>query len=166
MHTLNTQKEQRALLLYEAQNTGMGPLLAPQEAFWDHWGFTPWQHGVFAGVARGQRFVKDGILGAVAEYWAWDCIAWDIGTPEEREALWASLTPLPEVMTQRFVFLTAPTSLKRRIRSFSWGFRGYGEFYTYWPDDANNAQAKLPRDLTDLVEMALRLHIQTIMPTT
>lgn len=93
--------------------------LAADDEFWRHWGFEAWNQGPLAGVARRQRFVKDGLLGPIAEYRAWDHILWDAGQPEDREALWSALQPRPELMTQRFLFLLPEAGPVRRIKSFS-----------------------------------------------
>ena len=159
-------------------------ILAPKTAFWEHWGFEPWSFGRLAGVARRQHFVKDGFLGRIAEYTAWDHIVWVAGTADDREALWHSLAPRPEVMTQRFLFLLpepnqgeeaiepetgraagtasllrrskTPPGPGRRIKSFWLGFRGYAEFYEYWPGAHPAANKdKIPPDLGGLVELAL-----------
>lgn len=134
-------------------------MLAPLDRFWDHWGFEPWSLGPFTGVAREQRFVKDGFLGPIAEYRAWDCVVWDAGTEEDREDLWRAVRPLPEIMTQRFVFLLENPWMERRIRSFSLGFRGYVEFYAYRPDGAGGSGTPGVKDLTDLVDMGVRFSI-------
>ncbi len=123
-------------------------------AFWDHWGFAPWRHGAFEGVARTQRFVKDGFLGKIAEYHAWDCIVWRCGTAAEREALWSSLRPVPDVMTQRFLFLLEDPWPGRRIRSFWLGVRGFAEFFACRPELEADTE---PRDLTGLVRLAGKL---------
>jgi hypothetical protein len=104
-------------------------------------------------VARKQRFTKDGILGGVAEYHAWDYILWSTGSAAEREQLWRSLAPLPDVMTQRFLFLLDTPWPTRRIRSFWLGARGYVEFYAYWPGVSPRED---PVDLTGLVHLAMR----------
>lgn len=131
--------------------------------FWEHWGFKPWNRGALSGVARKQHFVKDGFLGRIAEYDAWDYIIWSPGSAEEREELWQSLAPLPDVMTQRFLFLLEENPWKkRRIRAFTFGFRGFAEYYAYWPeawlhpDDPVSSQ-KEPQDLTGLVRLGMRL---------
>ncbi|CAK7054183.1 MAG: hypothetical protein DELT_01140 [Desulfovibrio sp.] len=134
----------------------IGRALEPLHEFWDHWGFEPWAEGPFAGVARRQRFVKDGFLGTIAEYMAWDCIAWRAGTHEEREALWRSIKPLPEIMTQRFLFLVDEPWTKRRVQSFSWGFKGYAEFYAYRPSPEGGIGGTGVKDLADLVDMGVR----------
>lgn len=128
--------------------------LSPLHDFWRHWGFEPWSRPPFAGVSRGQRFVKDGILGRVAEYRAWDGIVWACGNAQEREALWRRCKPLDDVFTQRFLFIVDDPWAERRIRSFAWGFLGYLEFYAYWP--GKEAHEKV-RDLTGLIDIALRL---------
>lgn len=137
----------------------IGRILEPLDAFWDHWGFEPWSRGPFIGVARRQRFIKDGFLGPIAEYRAWDCIVWASGTGEDREKLWRSLRPRPEVMTQRFVFLVENPWTERRIRSFLLGFRGYAEFYAYRPAPDGGRGCTDAKDLTTLVDMGIRLSL-------
>ena len=128
-----------------------GDFLASQKNLWEYWGFEPWQQGSFAGVARRQRFVKGGLLGPVAEYSAWEAIVWVPGTVEEREHLWHSCVPIPDTITQRFLFLLEAPWSRRRIRSFALGFRGFLEFYAYWPGAKSHPKA---RDLTGLVDLA------------
>lgn len=128
-------------------------LSAPHD-FWEHWGFAPWSSGQLSGVARTQRFVKDGLLGSIAEYQAWEAILWEPGTEEQRRALWRSRTPLTEVLTQRFLFLLPDPWPERRIRSFLFGLRGYVEFFAYCPGRPGHDKV---RDLTGLVDLALAL---------
>lgn len=125
--------------------------------FWDHWGFEPWEMGPLAGVSRHQHFIKDGFLGRIAEYRAWDCIVWAPGAEEDRKNLWNTMRPLKDVMTQRFLFLVPNPWPERRIKSFFLGFRGYVEFYAYWPTPGGGTSAKEVKDLADLVDMGLRL---------
>jgi len=139
-------------------DTALGQRLAPLHDFWEYWGFVPWQQGPFVGVSRRQRFVKGGLLGTIAEYAGWEAIVWNVGTQEERDALWHAAKPLPDIMTQRYVFLVENPWAGRKIRSFSWGFRGYFEFYAYWPTFPAQAKA---RDLTGLVDLALRIDAHT-----
>ena len=135
----------------------LGDHLARIDAFWEHWGFEPWSKGPFAGVSRQQRFIKDGFLGPIAQYQAWDCIVWQTGTEKDRNNLWNSLSPLEDVMTQRFLFILEDPWPNRRIKSFALGFKGYLEFYAYWPIPVGGASAKEIKDLADLVDMGLHL---------
>lgn len=135
-------------------STNLGEQLITLHDFWDHWGFVPWKQGVFEGVSRRQRFVKGGFLGPIAEYGAWEAIVWAAGNQEEREVLWHSCTALPEVMTQRYLFLVDNPWSGRKIRSFAWGFKGYVEFYAYWPNFQAERKVK---DLTGLVDLALTI---------
>lgn len=135
----------------------IGPMLEPLSEFWEHWGFEPWSRGGLVGVSRLQRFVKDGFLGCIAEYRAWDCLVWDAGGEEDRRELWRHVKPMPEVMTQRFVFLLEDPWPERRIRSFLFGLRGYVEFYGYNPLSPGGAASVAAKDLTELVHMGVRL---------
>ncbi|MDR1709263.1 MAG: hypothetical protein LBS70_06035 [Candidatus Accumulibacter sp.] len=122
--------------------------------FWRHWGFEPWAEAPFAGVSRRQRFVKSGLLGRVAEFFAWDFIVWSSGTEEDRKTLWEKRGPMPEIISQRFLFLLEKPWNERRMRSFSLGFQGYLEFFAYCPGSAGHAKAK---DLTGLVDLCCGL---------
>lgn len=135
----------------------IGDHLAHIDDFWDHWGFEPWTLGPLAGVSRAQHFIKDGFLGRIAEYRAWDCIVWRAGDGGDREKLWNAVRPLNDVMTQRFLFLVHDPWPQRRIKSFFWGFKGYLEFYAYCPTPEGGTSAREIRDLADLVDMGLRL---------
>ena len=141
------------------------PLSRPEQLaavpdFWEHCGFVPWSRGCLAGVSREQHFIKDGFLGRIAEYRAFDCIIWEAGSEDEREALWRALAPLPEVMTQRFLFVRNDPVPRRRIRSFWGGLRGFAEFYSFWPGaEKGNA----PRDLAGLILLALEVENKRVL---
>jgi len=122
--------------------------------FWAHWGFEPWSESPFIGVSRRQRFVKSGLLGKVAEFYAWDGIVWVSATDEERAGLWYSRKAMPDIITQRFLFLLENPWAERRIRSFLLGFRGYVEFYAYYPGSNFHPRVK---DLTGLVDLGMNL---------
>ena len=126
--------------------------------FWEHWRFVPWSYGPFRGVERDARFVKDGVLGPVAEYKAWDYIVWQSGSAEERADFWKSVKPLPDVMTQRFLFVLPDPWPERRIRSFFLGLKGYVEFYACWPGaERQGSHNEKIKDLAGLVELGLTL---------
>lgn len=153
------------MVIFENGHVQPPEILSQKTAFWEHWGFEPWRFGRLAGVARRQHFVKDGFLGRIAEYGAWDHIIWETGSVEDREQLWHSLVPRPEVMTQRFLFLLPEPKPGRRIKSFWLGFRGYAEFYEYRPG-AGPAVGKgeIPADLSGLVDLALKDDDNAIQP--
>jgi hypothetical protein len=128
--------------------------LAKLSDFWDYWGFEPWSRPPFEGVRRLQRFVKSGLLGTVAEFHALDHIVWTDAGAEELTQLWNDSKPLPDIMTQRYLFLREDAWPERRLRSFSFGFLGYLEFYAYWPGLESHVKAK---DLSGLVDLGLDL---------
>lgn len=142
--------------LIPAKASAVGEILAPLSEFWEHWGFESWSDGPFRGVFRQQRFVKEGILGPVAEYKARECIVWESGTEEDRRALWKRLRPIEDVMTQRFVFILEEPWPDRRIKSFFAGLRGYAEFYAYFPTEDGGRGTTEIGDLTGLINMGIR----------
>lgn len=73
--------------------------------------------------------------------------------------LWREAKPMPEVVTQRFLFLVDEPWRERRIRSFRLGFQGYVEFYAYRPNPKGGFGCEGAKDLTDLADMGLRLHV-------
>lgn len=122
---------------------------------WAYWGFEPWRSGSLRGVFRRQHFVKDGFLGKIAEYGAWDYIVWRAGGEAERQTLWNTVRPVAEIMTQRFLFVLPEPWPGRRVKSFWLGFKGYVEFFAYWPL-AGPAAKEVPPDLSGLVDLALK----------
>ena len=135
----------------------IGRLLDSVDPFWEHWGFERWESAPFSGVIRRQRFVKDGILGPIAEYQALDYIIWVSGSGEERETLWQTIRPMKDTMTQRFLFIVENPWNNRRIKSFFAGLKGYVEFYAYRPTDDGGLGTTEIADLTGLIHMGLRL---------
>lgn len=141
---------------------GMTARLASVHDFWNHWGFEPWAEPPFAGVCRVQRITKSGFLGRIAEFHAWEAIVWECGGEEDRNTLWRLRPPMPDALTQRFLFLLPEPWAERRIRSYVFGLRGYLEFYAYNPallDDGCPACVGHPnvQDLTGLVDLAMAL---------
>jgi len=128
--------------------------LAQLSDFWSHWGFEPWDRPPFGGVHRRQRFVKGGILGKVAEFHALDHIIWTTVNDEDLAWLWRESKAMPDIMTQRYLFLRENAWPERRLRSFAFGLFGYLEFYAYWPGLKSHARAK---DLSGLVDLGLDL---------
>jgi len=128
--------------------------LLSRKDFWKYWGFTPWEQPPFSGVCREQHFVKKGFLGPMAEFHAWEAIIWDTGTQPERESLWRSINPRPDVLTQRFLFLLDEPWKERRVRSFWLGLKGYVEFFACKPGCTPHSKVQ---DLAGLVELVLAL---------
>lgn len=128
--------------------------LISRKDFWKYWGFTPWERPPFSGVCREQHFAKKGFLRPMAEFSAWEAIIWDAGTEPDRESLWRSVAPRPDVLIQRFLFLLEDPWQERRVRSFWLGLKGYVEFFACKPGNAAHAKVQ---DLAGLVELILAL---------
>ncbi|MCX7828027.1 MAG: hypothetical protein N2315_02340 [Thermanaerothrix sp.] len=113
-------------------------------------GFEPWEWGGFSGVKRRVAFVKDGLLGEVCRYYAWDHVLWGELNDRHVEEILASARPMSDVMTQRFLLWSSLNSDgKRRVRSFSFGLRGFAEACLLGPG------VKAPRGFEDLGAIAL-----------
>jgi hypothetical protein len=67
---------------------------------------------------------------------------------------------MPDIISQRFLFLLESPWTERRIRSFTLGLRGYVEFYAYYPGSDFHPRAK---DLTGLVDLGMNLLHQPAM---
>ena len=116
--------------------------------YWAHWGFEPWNQGHLRGVRRKVIMRKGGLLGDVARYAVWDHILWGHRGRESAEEILREASPLPEVMTQRYV-LVGDEEDPFRLRSFWWRFRGFVEVLCYRP--RGRGQRKFA-DLTGLVD--------------
>ncbi|MDR2527842.1 MAG: hypothetical protein LBD04_02325 [Synergistaceae bacterium] len=131
--------------------------LAESIEMWAYLGFEPWEHlGSSAvsmkGVARKITMVKNSVLGVIAKYYAWDYVVWSWQNAADPAGyLLREWKPLPDVVTQRFLLVGAP-SPKRKARSFWMGLMGFLEVYAYLPGKDYHRKIK---DLIPPVEMAL-----------
>lgn len=126
-------------------------ILDHADTYWTPRGFVPWEHGGMAGVYRRMTLRKDSMLGEVARYYADDYIIWRHNGKPDQEMVYQTWRPIPEVMVQRAVFLSAAPESARRARAFCFGLRGYLEIYMY----GLTAQAKAGmKDLAIMIEEA------------
>lgn len=129
--------------------------LADNMEMWTYLGFEPWRHsgkGLFAmeGLSRKITMIKSSLLGPVAKYYAWDYIVWKHRGDEDVQYVMKDWKPMPDVMTQRFLFIGVP-SRKRRAKGFWLGFKGFLEIYSYIPGEAPHPKVK---DLIPPVDLA------------
>jgi len=122
--------------------------------FWEYWGFEPWSHLGMKGLSRKVTFVKSGLMGEVARYYAYDYIVWTHRGKIDADEILASWKPLQDVMLQRFLFLEDRALEKKKIKSFLLGFRGFLEIYHY---SINGEYDKKIKDLAPLVDRAWEL---------
>ncbi|PIE55569.1 MAG: hypothetical protein CSA35_00170 [Dethiosulfovibrio peptidovorans] len=127
--------------------------LAGATDVWECWRFLPWADGDLAGVYRRATFIKAGLMGEVARYYADDYILWTYGADSlarvRRE--WGSI---PDVMIQRLIFVSPEDKFDKKVKAFALGLRGYLETYRYAP--MGQGYAKI-RDLTPLIDKAWEL---------
>ncbi|MDR2175440.1 MAG: hypothetical protein LBO82_05840 [Synergistaceae bacterium] len=127
---------------------------------WSYLGFEPWEHwtprGVMRGVNRRITLMKSSVLGPIGKYYAWDYIVWLHRDAADIEYLLSGWQHLPEVVTQRFVFVGADRPA-RKVKGFWLGFRGFLEIYAYAPGgpekDARKYHPKI-RDLVPAIDLA------------
>lgn len=101
------------------------------QGFWEYAGFVYWQKNGMEGVHRRVTFVKDGLLGKVAEFFADDYILWTHrGVADEEKILqqWKAET---DVMKHRFLLMSEESGGKARSKSIWLGLGGYIEVFRY-----------------------------------
>lgn len=97
---------------------------------WEAWGFEPWRHGALCGVHRRIDARKESMLGVIADYSAHDYVIWRHSGMEDAERVFRTWGPLPDVMSQRFVFIS-DESARGRVRSYWFGLRGFLEVHSH-----------------------------------
>ncbi|MDD2206206.1 MAG: hypothetical protein WCQ97_00490 [Aminobacterium sp.] len=127
--------------------------------FWTYWGFEPWSHNLMRGVYRKVTFVKDSLLGEVGKYYAYDYIVWSHQGRHDAEYILSTWKPIPEVMTQRFLFIEEISSFPKKVKMFFFGLKGFIEVYSYVPGTKWNPKIK---DLAPLVNKAREIAISDI----
>lgn len=125
--------------------------LGQAASFWNAWGFEPWRLDAMEGVYRRVTVKKGSILGEVARYYADDYIVFRHRGDVDRDWVYRTWRPAPDVMVHRFVFLEASAAARRTTRSFWLGFRGYVEVYQYTVKSTASARI---RDLAPLIDRA------------
>lgn len=125
--------------------------LGQAASFWNAWGFEPWRLEQMEGVYRRVTVKKGSILGEVARYYADDYIVFRHRGDVDRDWVYRTWRPAPDVMVHRFVFLEACAAARRTTRSFWLGFRGYVEVYQYTVKSTASARI---RDLAPLIDRA------------
>ncbi|MDR1873957.1 MAG: hypothetical protein LBQ90_02935 [Synergistaceae bacterium] len=125
--------------------------LAESGEMWTYLGFEPWAQGDMRGVARQITMVKGSLMLPIAKYYAWDYIVWRYRDKTDVDRVMREWRPLPDVVTQRFLFIGGPSSKKRLAKSFWLGLRGFLEVYFYTP--GGDCHPKV-RDLIPAVNMA------------
>ncbi|ADE57570.1 MULTISPECIES: hypothetical protein [Aminobacterium] len=118
---------------------------------WTYWGFEPWSYKQMKGVSRKITFVKDSFLGEVGRYYAYDYVVWAHQGVRDAADIFSTWKPLPDVMTQRFLFIEQIPTFKKKVKTFFWGFRGFLEVYSYVPGAVWDPKIK---DLAPLVNKA------------
>ncbi|WP_206740452.1 hypothetical protein [Dethiosulfovibrio peptidovorans] len=125
---------------------------------WDCWRFEPWSCDGLSGVYRRVAFIKAGLMGEVARYYADDYILWKYD-PKSVDLVRSSWGPIKDVMIQRVLFVSDEDRFEKRVKAFTMGFRGYLETYRYSPMGEGYRKIK---DLTPLVDKAWELVNQDV----
>ena len=130
--------------------------LAQKMDMWAYLGFEPWEHrtpqGVMRGVNRRITLMKSSVLGPIGKYYAWDYVVWLHRDAADIEYLLREWRLLPEVVTQRFVFVGADRPA-RKVKGFWMGLRGVLEIYAYAPETPGESpkSARYHSKIKDLV---------------
>ncbi len=124
--------------------------LGENSEMWTYLSFEPWEHGAMRGMARKITMVKDSLMGPVAKYYAWDYIVWLHRGEADIDDVFHKWKPLPDVMVQRFLFVGG-SSLKRRVKGYWLGFKGFLEIYSYTPGGECHPKVK---DLVPPIDLA------------
>ena len=127
-------------------------ILKDMQPYWEYVGFSFWRAHGMEGVYRRATFVKDGLLGKVAEFHSDDYIIWTHrGVTDEEKILkeWKAET---DVMKHRFLLLSAESGKSPRSKSLWLGLGRYVEVMRYQVGDPVPAKFK---DLVFLVDKGL-----------
>ena len=127
-------------------------ILKDMQPYWEYVGFSFWRAHGMEGVYRRATFVKDGLLGKVAEFHSDDYIIWThCGVTDEDKILkeWKAET---DVMKHRFLLLSAESGKSPRSKSFWLGLGGYIDVMRYQVGDPVPSKFK---DLVFLVDKGL-----------
>lgn len=101
-------------------------------AYWDEWRFLPWINGSASGLYRRVDFIKAGIIGEIARYWADDYIVWKYEDGDVERIL-STAQAEKNLMVQRFVFVRPAGKTTFKSKAFGAGFKGFAEVYQYAP---------------------------------
>lgn len=124
--------------------------LASASDVWNFWRFEPWAKYGMSGLYRRVTFVKAGLMGEVARYYADDYVIWSY-EDDALEVIRRNFGPQKDLMTQRVVLVTPDDNFKKKVYAFLLGFRGYLEIYRYSPFGEGYRKIK---DLTPLIDKA------------
>ena len=119
--------------------------LKEMKEFWEYAGFSFWQNNGMAGVYRRVTFVKDGMLGKVAEFYSDDYILWTHRESVDEEMIMKHWKAEADVMKHRFLLLSAESGRTPRSKSIWLGFGGFVEVMRY------RIGAPVPAKFKDLV---------------
>ncbi len=121
-----------------------------RDELWSQWRFEAWSRGGLHGLFRRASFIKAGLLGEVARYYADDYIVL-AGSGDAMAQLMAEARPERDLMVQRYVLIDPQGSFEWRKKAFWMGFKGFAEFYRYRPGGKG---CRTIKDLTPLIDRA------------
>lgn len=120
-------------------------VLKDMKPFWDYAGFSFWHSHGMEGVYRRVTFVKDGMLGKVAEFYSDDYIIWSHRGSLDEERILKQWKAETDVMKHRFLLLSAESGQSPRSKSLWLGLGGFVEVMRY------RIGAPIPAKFKDLV---------------
>lgn len=104
-------------------------------ATWDEWRFLPWTNGTASGLYRRVDFIKAGMIGEIARYWADDYIVWKYEDGDVERIL-STAKAEDNLMVQRFVFVRPSGKTTFKSKAFRAGLKGFAEVYQYTPSSS------------------------------
>jgi hypothetical protein len=113
--------------------------------YWEYVGFSYWQAQGMEGVYRRTTFVKDGMIGKVAEFHADDYILWTHRGLLDEEMIFKQWKAETDVMKHRFLLLSAESGRSPRSKSLWLGLGGFVEVMRF------RVGSSVPAKFKDLV---------------
>ena len=134
-------------------------VLKDMQPYWEYVGFSFWRAHGMEGVYRRATFVKDGLLGKVAEFHSDDYIIWTHRGAADEEKILKEWKAETDVMKHRFLLLSAESGTSPRSKSLWLGLGGHVEVMRYQVGEPIPAKFK---DLVFLVDKGLEYAVKGV----
>jgi len=136
--------------------------LKSMKEYWEYAGFVYWHNQGMEGVYRRVTFVKDGLLGKVAEFYSDDYIIWSHRGAVDEDRIIKQWKAETDVMKHRFLLLSDESGRAARTKSIWLGFGGFVEVLRHRAGTPGPAKF---RDLVFLVDKGLEYAAREVVET-